>query len=77
MREYKSDNLTDIRYLLFKNMTFILVSDYELKHRKEHEDSRKQFWQKQLELLGSIDNVYAEKRREEIAFRNCSIPKIK
>lgn len=65
-KQYESENLDDILYILFESITFSLASDYELEHRNEHEDSRKQLWQKQLELLAKIDANFVVRCKEEI-----------
>ena len=41
-------------YWLLRSLTFEMASDYELKHRKRGEDSRRQLFAKQLELLGRL-----------------------
>ena len=43
-----------------------LASDYELKHRKKNEDSRRQRFSKHLELLEKIDPKWKDKKRYEI-----------
>lgn len=65
-KHYESEHLDDILYPLFESITFSLACDYEVKHRREHEDSRRQLWQKQLELLEKIDKHFAETCEEEI-----------
>lgn len=47
-------------YSLFESITFSVACEYELNHRREYEDSRKQIWQKQIELLDKIDKSFAE-----------------
>ena len=56
----------DILYVIFLRITFALASEYELKHRKPNEDSRRQLFAKQLELLESIDVEFAKKRKKRI-----------
>lgn len=65
-KKYESENLDDILYPLFESITFSLGCDYELKHRRNNEDSRKQIWEKQLKLLGKIDVQFEENCKKEI-----------
>lgn len=65
-KKYESENLDDILYPLFESITFSLACDYELKHRRDDEDSRKQIWEKQLKLLGKIDARFEKKCEKEI-----------
>ncbi|WP_312105506.1 Imm63 family immunity protein [Pygmaiobacter massiliensis] len=65
-KQYESEKLDDIMYILFESITFSLASDYELEHRNEHEDSRKQLWEKQLELLAKIDIKFVDRCKREI-----------
>lgn len=65
-KKYESENLDHILYPLFESITFSLACDYELKHRRDDEDSRKQIWEKQLKLLGKIDARFEKKCEEEI-----------
>lgn len=66
VKKYVSENLEDILYPLFENITFTLASEYELNHRRSGEDSRRQLWEKQVELLERIHKSYAEACRAEI-----------
>lgn len=65
-KKYERENLDDILYPLFESITFSLACDYELKHRRDNEDSRKQIWEKQLKLLGKIDVHFEENCEKEI-----------
>lgn len=65
-KHYESDVLEDVLYPLFKNVTFSLAQEYEVHHRKKEEDFRKLMWEKQLELLGRIDEKFADMRKSEI-----------
>ena len=66
IKHYKSEKIENILYPLFKNITIDLASEYELKHRSKHEDTRKLRWKKQLELLKIVDTEFYEKRKKEI-----------
>lgn len=65
-KHYKSEKIEDILYPLFKSITIVLASKYELKHRNGHEDTRRLRWKKQLELLKIIDIEFYEKRKKVI-----------
>lgn len=65
-QHYESTTLEDILYPLFKNITSSLAQKFEVKHRKKEEDFRKLMWEKQLELLGKIDEKFVDIRRREI-----------
>lgn len=62
----ESVEIDDIIYTIFESITFSLASEYEASHRRIGEDSRKQLWEKQLELLGKINERFAEKCKQEI-----------
>ena len=66
IQHYKSEKIENILYPLFKTITINLASQYELKHRNGHEDTRKLRWKKQLELLKIVDTEFYEKRKKEI-----------
>lgn len=65
-KHYESEELEDILYPLFKNITFSLAQEYELNHRRANEDFRRLMWRKQLKLLGKINKDFAEMRKKEI-----------
>jgi len=65
-KHYKSEKIEGILYPLFKSITIVLASKYELKHRNGHEDTRRLRWKKQLELLKIVDIEFYEKRKKEI-----------
>lgn len=66
IKHYKSEKIENILYPLFETITINLASQYELKHRNGHEDTRKLRWKKQLELLKIVDTEFYEKRKKEI-----------
>ena len=61
----KTKNPDDILFWLVSDMTFSMASDFELNNRIETEDFRIQLFSKDLELLNSINNNWAEKLRVE------------
>lgn len=65
-KHYKSEKIEEILYPLFKSITIVLASKYELKHRNGNEDTRRLRWEKQLELLKIVDIEFYEKRKKEI-----------
>lgn len=65
-KHYESEELEEILYPLFKNITFSLAQEYELNHRKANEDFRRLTWKKQLKLLRKINKNFAEERKKEI-----------
>lgn len=66
IKHYKSEKLEDILYPLFRSITLVLASKYELEHRNIKEDSRKLRWKKQLELLEIINVEFCDMRQKEI-----------
>lgn len=56
----------DILFIVFSKITFALASEFELEHRRANEDSRRQLFAKQLELLKSIDYGFAKRRKKRI-----------
>ncbi|MEG0564350.1 Imm63 family immunity protein [Anaerorhabdus sp.] len=62
----ESEVLEDIIYPLFKDLTSSLAQQFELEHRKSEEDFRKLMWEKQLELLGRINEKFVDMRKREI-----------
>jgi hypothetical protein len=66
IKHYKSREIENIIYPLFKSITMDLASKYELKHRSGHDDTRRLRWKKQLELLKIVDTEFYEKRKKEI-----------
>lgn len=56
----------DILYVIFSKITFALASEFELENRNAVEDSRRQLFAKQMELLESIDVEFAKKRKNRV-----------
>ena len=63
---YRGEHLDDILYPVFNDITFTLAMEYEIEHRNNDVDSRKERWRKQLELLEAIDIKFVETRKKEI-----------
>ncbi|MDP3068787.1 MAG: Imm63 family immunity protein [Opitutaceae bacterium] len=55
-----------ILYWLLNGLTFQMASDFEVKHRKPNEDSRRQLFTKQIELLSSMNPDWGRRRAEEL-----------
>lgn len=55
----------EILYWLISDITFYMSSDYELNHRIESEDCRRQLFKKDVELLNGIESHWAEKKKKE------------
>ena len=53
-------------YWLMSDLTFQMACDYELKHRKEEEDFRRQLFEKQLELLGRLKKEWRAAKEAEL-----------
>jgi hypothetical protein len=53
-------------YWLISDLTFQMACDYELKHRKEGEDFRRQLFTKQLELLGHLKKERRTEREADL-----------
>jgi len=67
VKKHESENLDEILYHLFSDITFSLAVDYEVRHRNKEEDFRRIMFAKQLELLQKINENYCKKREEQIA----------
>ena len=60
------NSVQGILFIVFSKITFALASEFELEHRRANEDSRRQLFAKQLELLESIDYGFAKRRKKRI-----------
>ncbi|MFD0939544.1 Imm63 family immunity protein [Pedobacter boryungensis] len=56
-----TNNIDDLLYWIFANVTFAMASDYELKNRIADKDSRRMMFQKQEELLGQLNDSWRQK----------------
>lgn len=60
-----TDELDTLLYWIFKDVTFSMACSYELKNRIEDKDCRRIMFEKQEELLGILNDVWKQKRKEE------------
>ena len=49
-----TEDLETLLYWIFEEVTFAMAAEYELRHRRTAEDSRRQLFSKQIELLGRL-----------------------
>src|SRR4051812_13048892 len=49
-----TSDLDELLYWIFRSLTFSMSWDYEVRHRREGEDSRRQAFAKQIELIGIL-----------------------
>jgi hypothetical protein len=66
--EYERKSTRDedeLLYWLFADVTFSLASDFEVRHRISGQDSRRQLFSKQVELLGLLRPAWAEREQKE------------
>jgi hypothetical protein len=62
----QSGDLNKVLYYVFKPITASLAEKYTVKNRVKGMDFRRLFFEKQLELLGTINKEYQKVREEEI-----------
>ncbi len=55
-----------LMYWLLSDLTFQMACDYESRFRRKDEDFRRQLFEKQLDLLGSLKPEWRERRKGEI-----------
>lgn len=67
LKRLKTADLDELLYWIIKNLTVSLAWDYEKRHRRHGEDSRRQAFAKDLELLASLSPKWAERRESEYA----------
>lgn len=60
-----TDELDTLLYWIFKDATFSIACNYELKNRIENKDCRRIMFEKQEELLGMLSDVWKQKQKEE------------
>jgi len=61
-----TSNLDELLFWVFESVTFGLASDFELSHRKDGEDSRRQLFSKQVELMNLLSFDWANRLRDQI-----------
>ncbi len=57
-------DLQELLFLIFKDVTFSMATQYELKNRIKDKDCRRMYFIKQEELLGLLDPQWAVKQKE-------------
>ncbi len=62
-----SPALDDLFYWIFQSVTFSMASDCELALRKPHEDSRRQLFTRQLDLMNTLNPTWSNRLRDELA----------
>lgn len=62
----EASDLDELLYFIFKDITKSMARHYELNNRIADEDTRRQVFSKQLELLEKINPKWAELERAEI-----------
>lgn len=61
----QTDDLDELLYWIFEGLTARMSWDFELQHRRPAEDSRRQAFAKQIELLASLSSGWAARQRLE------------
>lgn len=60
-----TNDLDELLYCVFKDVTFDLAGKYELKHRVENQDSRRLIFKRQVELLSKLSPKWGEMKTQE------------
>jgi len=63
----RTTDVDELLYWAMEGLTSSLSWNYELAHRRDGEDSRRQGFAKQIELLATLSGEWAERRRREQA----------
>jgi hypothetical protein len=61
----RTADLDELLYWIFDGVTFSISSDFELRHRKSDEDSRRQLFCKHESLLAQLSPHWGERKVEE------------
>ncbi|MGB7605001.1 MAG: Imm63 family immunity protein [Lutisporaceae bacterium] len=61
-----TDDLFEISYWIYSYATFNMAVEYEYRNRRKNRDTRRLYFQKQLELLELIGTNYRERGETEI-----------
>jgi hypothetical protein len=69
-----SPKAADILYHVFEGVTFSMACAYELRHRRPGEDSRRQLFDVQLELLGKLSADWQRRSRARLDEVLCQHP---
>ncbi|MEN3748509.1 Imm63 family immunity protein [Sphingomonas sp. HF-S3] len=62
-----TDDLDDLLYWIFDGVTFSMASNFEVKHRRTGEDTRRQLFAKQIEYLERLSPEWAARQEAEHA----------
>jgi hypothetical protein len=62
LKRRKTGNLDELLYWIMDDLTFSMSLDYELRHRREGEDSRRLAFAKEVELLELLSPAWAKRR---------------
>ncbi len=57
----------ELFYWVFQTVTFSMASDYEVTHRRPDEDSRRQLFTVQLDLLATLNPLWQVRRAASIS----------
>jgi hypothetical protein len=63
----QTGDIDELLYWIMEGLTMQLSWDFELRHRREGEDSRRRAFEKEIELLGKLSPEWAERQRAEQA----------
>jgi hypothetical protein len=63
----RTEDVDELLYWAIEGLTSSMSLNYELANRREGEDSRRQAFSKQVELLATISPAWAERQRREQA----------
>lgn len=62
-----TSDLDELLYWVFGSATFSMAVDFEVAHRRDHEDARRQVFDRQRELLIKLNPDWAIRRDREVA----------
>jgi len=66
LRHRTTTDIDELLYWIFESLTSIMAWDYEVRHRREGEDFRRQGFAKHIELIGILSATWADRLREEL-----------
>lgn len=67
LQRRRTADLDELLYWIIEGLTASMSWDYELRHRREGEDSRRQAFAKQVELLSQLSDEWAKRQEAEQA----------
>lgn len=62
-----TQDFNNLLYAVFEIVVSCLATDYELKHRIEGEDFRRQWFRKQIELMNQLSKAWGERLEKKLA----------